>query len=233
MMRISRSPVTVASFILGAASLSATTITYNYSGNNFTTATSPYTTSDSITGSFTVSSPLPAGLSFGSNPGACGNCAGNISTAVLGYSFFDGVNTWNPTNTATSGAYAAEFYVGTDSQGNFTTWDVVLRGISGPFQFIPDTAELATCAFGTCGEDQTQFLPTASTFADATVNLMPGTWTSTLNNFQGGTTFAPVLLFSGPPVAGVTGTIGGVGSEDYYSFLWGGGAFSATASITG
>jgi hypothetical protein len=31
----------------------------------------------------------------------------------------------------------------------------------------------------------------------------------------------------------VTGTIGGIGSEDYYSFVWAGGAFNATASITG
>ena len=61
----------------------------------------------------------------------------------------------------------------------------------------------------------------------------PGTWTSTLNSFQGGTTSAPVYLIGGVPVAGVTGTIGGLGSEDYYSFVWAGGAFSASASITG
>jgi hypothetical protein len=60
-----------------------------------------------------------------------------------------------------------------------------------------------------------------------------GGLTSTLTNFQGGTSAAPVFLFSALPVGGVTGSIGGQGSEDYYSFNWGGGAFSATASITG
>jgi hypothetical protein len=64
-------------------------------------------------------------------------------------------------------------------------------------------------------------------------NSATGVWTETLNGFQGGTTSAPVFLVSGSPVAGLTGTIGGQGSEDYYEFYWGGGAFSATASITG
>jgi hypothetical protein len=65
------------------------------------------------------------------------------------------------------------------------------------------------------------------------VNNDPGTWTSTFNSLVGGTASAPVFLLSGPPVAGVTGTIGGIGSKDYYAFYWSGGAFSAAASITG
>ena len=51
-------------------------------------------------------------------------------------------------------------------------------------------------------------------------------------NRQGGTTSSPVYL-EGTGIGGVAGTIGGQGSEDYYSFYWAGGAFSATASITG
>jgi hypothetical protein len=54
-----------------------------------------------------------------------------------------------------------------------------------------------------------------------------------LINFQGGSSSAPVVLPSGMPVWYLTGTIGGLGSQDYYSFLWAGGAFNATASITG
>jgi hypothetical protein len=67
----------------------------------------------------------------------------------------------------------------------------------------------------------------------AAYGSIPGQWTETLNGFQGGTTSAPVVLLGGSSVAGLTGTIGGQGSEDYYVFYWGGGAFSATASITG
>ena len=55
----------------------------------------------------------------------------------------------------------------------------------------------------------------------------------TLNNFQGGSSSTPVFLPSGDLVGQVTGSIGGLGSQDYYSFFWSGGDFSATASITG
>jgi hypothetical protein len=50
--------------------------------------------------------------------------------------------------------------------------------------------------------------------------------------FQGGTSAAPAVL-PGSIVAVVTGSISGQGSQNYYSFQWSGGAFSATASITG
>ncbi|MGD0297805.1 MAG: hypothetical protein ABSE86_11870 [Bryobacteraceae bacterium] len=56
--------------------------------------------------------------------------------------------------------------------------------------------------------------------------------TATLTNFQGGNSSDATLLPSGEPVAQVTGTIGAQGSEDFYSFLWAGGLFSATASMT-
>jgi PEP-CTERM motif len=52
-------------------------------------------------------------------------------------------------------------------------------------------------------------------------------------NLPGGTSSLPVVLVSSPPIGQVTGTIAGLGAEDYYSFLWAGGNFSATASITG
>jgi hypothetical protein len=56
--------------------------------------------------------------------------------------------------------------------------------------------------------------------------------TATLIAFQGGSSSTPALLPSGQPVGAVTGTIGGLGTEDYYSFLWPGGTFIATASIS-
>jgi hypothetical protein len=57
--------------------------------------------------------------------------------------------------------------------------------------------------------------------------------TQTLTGDQGGTTSAPVYLVGGAPIGEITGTISGVGAEDYYWFGWGGGVFAATASITG
>jgi len=64
-------------------------------------------------------------------------------------------------------------------------------------------------------------------------NGFTGTWSQTLNGFQGGTAAAPAFLLGGSPVAGVSGTIGGDGSQEYYGFFWAGGAFSATANISG
>ena len=57
--------------------------------------------------------------------------------------------------------------------------------------------------------------------------------TQNLTGYQGGTTSAPVFLAGGSPIGEVSGTISGQGAQDYYSFYWGGGAFAATASVTG
>lgn len=54
-----------------------------------------------------------------------------------------------------------------------------------------------------------------------------------LSNVAGGSASAPTPLFSAQPIGEVTGSIGPSGATDYYSFSWGGGSFTATASITG
>ena len=56
--------------------------------------------------------------------------------------------------------------------------------------------------------------------------------TPVLGDFQGGPSSSPEFLV-GSSVGGVSGTIGIFGSQEYYSFLWNGGPFSASASITG
>jgi hypothetical protein len=62
---------------------------------------------------------------------------------------------------------------------------------------------------------------------------LTGQWTEAVNGFQGGTSSAPVFLIGGVPITAVSGTIGGDGSQEYYSFLWGGGSLSIGASVTG
>jgi len=56
---------------------------------------------------------------------------------------------------------------------------------------------------------------------------------ATFDGLQGGPSSAPVSLVSVPPIGSVQGIIGGLSSQDYYSFLWLGGAFNASASIAG
>ncbi len=53
-----------------------------------------------------------------------------------------------------------------------------------------------------------------------------------LTNFQGSAGSSPTLLPSGELVGSISGSIGGLGSQNYYSFFWPGGVFSATASLT-
>ena len=55
---------------------------------------------------------------------------------------------------------------------------------------------------------------------------------SSLSSLQGGTASNPAGLPSGS-VAQVTGSIAGSGSQEYYTFSWPGGVFSATGSIGG
>ena len=56
--------------------------------------------------------------------------------------------------------------------------------------------------------------------------------TVSLPSFQGGTASNPAAL-PGGSLVGFVGANGGQASQDYYSFLWAGGAFDVTASISG
>lgn len=93
--------------------LMASSVTYTYTGNDFETVIAPYTTSDFVSGSFTLTSPL----------------ADNMAESAItpaSYSFTDGVQTFS------SAAPPAEvtFDVGTDASGNIDTWVIELN--SGP-----------------------------------------------------------------------------------------------------
>jgi len=101
--------------LIPAPSLMAGVATYTYTGNDFELVFGVYTTSDFVTGYFTVASVLPANLVMSPN---------NISPTA--YSFTDGVQTFSsaapPTNIT--------FSIGTDGSGNIDSWDVNLG--SGP-----------------------------------------------------------------------------------------------------
>lgn len=209
-VNLGRYPIGIVMLMIAvcAPSIQADT-TYTYTGNDFATAIFPYSTGDRITGYFTVPTTLVAGLS-------------QTEINPTSYSFMDGLNTLNNTN-----SFIIDFLLSTDPTTDaFTGWSIFLTsgiGLSSPFP------SLDTEVFPSVQSDDVRDTSTVQAFVDDN----PGTWTETLNGFQGGTTAATVSLPNGPPVSAVTGTIGGLGTEDYYSFYWAGGAFLATGSITG
>src|SRR5215469_3907801 len=90
---------------------SSATVTYEYQGNPFTTTSAPpgfsnpWTTSNFISGFFTVANALPANLPA-------------TSVTTTAFSFTDGVNTYDTSNFPAS--FSAT--VATDASGAITSW---------------------------------------------------------------------------------------------------------------
>lgn len=122
--------------------------TYTYTGNDFTFAVAPFTTSDSVSGWFTVAWPLP----------------GNLSTGFFtpeAFSFTDGVDTiTNATATLTSSFSSFS----TNTSGDITGWEVYL--------LLPDYNLVASESIPTSSED----LSSVATMGADNSND-PGTWT--------------------------------------------------------
>jgi hypothetical protein len=146
---------------------------YTYTGRLFTiigdstTPAGTYTTSMSVSGSFTVANPLAANL-----------VNSDIAGSVLDFSFFDGRTTLSPGNAARK-----TFVFSTDGAGDIILWDVVAS--TQP----PDTVGQQFLQIET-HEDPARFrdfdrgligvcssLPCATLFGDTAQNVeMPGTW---------------------------------------------------------
>lgn len=148
---------------------------YSYTGNNFDDVFGSYTTANSVSGSFTVASAFPADMP-----------PTDISAQVLGYSFTDGINTFDESN---SEICFFGIGLGTDSAGIPDMWVVMLctpvAQVGDPvsilltvsdndgFGFI-DAGQTTTCTAienGTC---------TSTAVGDPTegglVEDLPGTW---------------------------------------------------------
>jgi hypothetical protein len=83
---------------------------YTYTGNDFSTFSSPtvFTSADSLTGSFTVATPLGANL--------------EVQLQPVSFSFSDGVETFTQANTTAS----SNLVVFTDASGDILAWDISL-----------------------------------------------------------------------------------------------------------
>jgi len=126
-------------------------VTYTYTGNDFELVFGgSYTTSDFVSGSFTVASALPDNLVFS-----------NDNVTPTSYSFTDGVQTFSSMSPPTN----VTFDIGTDGSGNINKWDITLG--SGP----PNNDTLSTFS----GGSDTGEMDNMSSFGEVIGD--PGTWT--------------------------------------------------------
>ena len=99
---------------LGAANANAD-VMYSYTGNHFTSASSPYTTSDSVNLSFTLASALGASLPL-------------TPVVPLTYTITDGVHTF--TNSTVPTPVLQAFSLGTDATSMISLWDIQITSFS-------------------------------------------------------------------------------------------------------
>jgi hypothetical protein len=111
-MRLSLASAVVLATLLAAPA--AGQVTYTYQGNPFTTVFAPYTTAMSVSGSFEVGAPLAPGSTT------------DLSGSLVGFSFFDGVEARNNTN-----SLICQFSVTTNVGGAITGWNIWLRESGG------------------------------------------------------------------------------------------------------
>ena len=125
---------------------------YDYTGNDFTLVSGPYTTADSIMGSLTLSAPLGDNLNL-------------VTVTPSAFSFSDGVQSISASN----GSGTSSFLFSTDATGNITQWDVNLciSPCSDLIQ-IQTTSNLSIGTFDLGTND-------AGTGIN---NLSPGVWSS-------------------------------------------------------
>jgi hypothetical protein len=143
--------------VLGAASATASVI-YDYTGPNFATAFSPYTTSDNVTASITLNAALGPNLPFS-------------PITPTAFVFKDGVQTISDT---TPNVTLVSLFFSTDSTGGIFDWNAVVDvqvgiGITDQIQTIG--VHGASPFF----QDEGQF--PAGTSAFALTNSNTGQWT--------------------------------------------------------
>jgi len=138
--------------ILSAAAVQAVPTTYVYTGNFFTIVVPPYTTSDRVTATVELASPLPANMSLG-------------SVTPLAFSLSDGVQTI--TNLTAEGSF---FTFQTGAAGEITAWVAQAFSNSGLQAIDTLFAPAGNFDDGVLGFDPQIGLISAS------ISGEPGTW---------------------------------------------------------
>ncbi|HBL30558.1 MAG TPA: hypothetical protein DD490_27295 [Acidobacteria bacterium] len=164
--------------LLAVSTPAVAQITYSYQGNPFTTALAPYTTSMRVSGSFQVASTLAP------------SSVVDLSGSLLHFSFSDGIETRNETN-----SLICQFAVTTDAGGAITGYDIWLRESGGADPQHSLEARTANDLAGSLTPNNACGGGALNPFASVTGQ--PGVWT-------GGANVAAVPTVSGVGLAVLT-----------------------------
>ena len=139
-------------------------VTYYYTGNDFNTLsavgeTQVYTTSDSVSGEFTVS-----------GSGLAGSILTLTPVTVTSFSFTDGYQTI----TNLSANLSSTIEVETDASGDITAW-IVREELTGPALYAVITSYYP----GVLDIDDGQFDVVSTNHANGVIQFSPGTWSTT------------------------------------------------------
>lgn len=146
--------------VLLIALLPAQAANYRYLGHNFTTAVSPYTTDDSVSGSFNTSAPLESNRPLS-------------PVTPTSFSFSDGIQILTNLN-----ATPLVFEISTDGSGNIEWWVVQLTANSC---LSADACGIVTVHTVLSG-DGGQIIPPTAAMAQGYVKDTPGAWAVDTNS---------------------------------------------------
>jgi hypothetical protein len=149
MQRLVNAALFVALIASGAAAASTT---YVFTGHPYQTANGSYTTSMSITGSFTTAAPLAANLTSSTD----------ITPLVKSWSFSDGVNNYTLANSVQNG----DMEVTTDSGGNINGWSMAFVSPLPPW--VANVTPVNTVIIFSGTSTSTQIATTGGICEDAT-----------------------------------------------------------------
>ena len=149
---------------LGLLAGSAQTYIYNYTGNDFTSASGPYTTSDKITANIILSAPLGA------------NYEGSPSATLLNFGINDGVYQDLP---SLPNNYVQDFTFGTDSSGDIVSWNFEMISFH---EYLNPIQTVTMITIDEPGDvmDSTSFDTQFANLGAESVPSDPGVWVETI-----------------------------------------------------
>ena len=155
---------------LVSTSAQAQTYVYTYTGNDFTSASGPYTTSDKVTGSIAFSAPLGD------------NYNGNPSATMLNFNFSDGVGPQNivggPGVPVLGGVLVQDSIFGTDSSGAIVSWNFQVLDFLP--SFTPETKGIQTENDPGNVVDSGNLDEASGIVGEGSVPSNPGVWVETV-----------------------------------------------------